>query len=173
MTSFRILDPFIGFNELACEWVADKSWTYKVNFPSPTAEGGATTALAFDGLDTYATVKLNGKVLLETDNQHLSYRSIITSHLNKEGENELEIDFASARLKALEIKKQHPDHKWLCWNGDVSRLASRKAQYHWSVDAPFRPPLHLTILQGLGLGPSFKHMWSMACCALRDICNSD
>lgn len=76
-------------------------------------------------------MKLNGKVILESDNQHIPYRVTITNDLKKEGENELEIDFASARLKALEIKDQHLDHKWLCWNGDSSRLAVRKAQYHW------------------------------------------
>jgi beta-mannosidase len=116
---------------LACEWVADKTWTYKTTFSAPATEGNVVTALAFDGLDTYAIVRLNGEVILESDNMFIPHRCIITDLVK--AENTLEIDFASARLKAREIKAAHPDHKWLCWNGDEARMASRKAQYHWCV----------------------------------------
>ena len=50
------------------------------------------------------------------------------------GENELRIVFESAEVKAKEVQKMHPGHKWLCWNGDPSRLGVRKAQYHWGWD---------------------------------------
>jgi beta-mannosidase len=129
---FRIPDPFLGFNELQAEWVADKSWTYKVKLPNVLeAREGEVHVLAFDGLDTFATVKLNGEVVLESDNMFIPHRLEVTNKLKAESGNILEIDFASARLEAIKIKEQHPDHKWVGFNGDMSRLAVRKAQYHW------------------------------------------
>lgn len=133
LTDFsRIPDPFLGFNELACEWVADKSWTYRTTLPTlPTAKEGTAHVLAFDGLDTFATVKLNGEVIHSSDNMFIPYRVNVTQKLKINADNLLEIDFDSARLRAIEIKDAHPDHKWVGFNGDMARLAVRKAQYHW------------------------------------------
>jgi beta-mannosidase len=90
--------------------------------------------LAFDGLDTFATVYLDSKPILVSDNMFLSHRVDITSELSKAEESlELEIRFESAFKKAREIKDNHPQHKWVGYNGDMSRLAVRKAQYHWYV----------------------------------------
>lgn len=133
-TLHRIPDPFLGFNELEAEWVADKTWTYKVTLPKvEAAETGTVHVLAFDGLDTFATVSLNGNVILESDNMFVPHRIDVTAELKTEENNVLEIDFASARLKAIEIRDAHPEHKWVGFNGDMSRLAVRKAQYHWSA----------------------------------------
>ena len=90
--------------------------------------------LAFDGLDTFAHVRLNGKIILETDNMFTPYRVDITHAIEAQSEHELEIEFDSALLKAREIEKQHPEHKFLCFNGDTARLAVRKAQCHWGWD---------------------------------------
>src|SRR5690606_21013906 len=88
--------------------------------------------IAFDGLDTFATVKVNGDVVLETDNMFIPERVDVTGKLKGEGEeNELEITFDSAYLRGCELVQKYSEHKWGCWNGDVSRLAVRKAQYHW------------------------------------------
>ena len=90
--------------------------------------------LAFDGLDTFAHVRLNGKLILQSDNMFLSHRVDITHTGEKQEDHELEIEFDSALLKAREIEKQHPEHKFLCFNGDTARLAVRKAQCHWGWD---------------------------------------
>jgi beta-mannosidase len=92
---------------------------------------GTVNVLAFDGLDTFATVKLNRDVVLESDNMFVSHRVDVTNLLKSGTDNVLEIDFASARLRAIEIREAHPEHTWVGFNGDMSRLAVRKAQYHW------------------------------------------
>ncbi|KAJ9655174.1 hypothetical protein H2201_008865 [Coniosporium apollinis] len=130
-----IPDPFIGFNELECEWVADQSWTYRTELPELIEpQDGSVIVLAFDGLDTFAIVKLNGEVILTSDNMFVPHRKDVTNRMRYGKENILEIDFASARLRAIEIKKAHPEHKWVGFNGDMARLAVRKAQYHWGWD---------------------------------------
>lgn len=130
----KIPDPFLGFNELKAEWVADNSWTYKTTLPetAPSQEG-TVTVLAFDGLDTFAVVKLNRETILTSDNMFIPHRVDVTKKLKAGPDNVLEIDFASAKLKAIELKEAHPEHIWVGFNGDMARLAVRKAQYHWWV----------------------------------------
>lgn len=132
-----IPDPFIGKNENDVQWIGEATWLYKTTFSSPnvtTASGsGVKTVLAFDGLDTYATVVLNGHEILKTESMFIPARVDVTAHLNNGAENQLEILFESAYLKGWELVEKHPHHQWGCWNGDNSRLAVRKAQYHWVI----------------------------------------
>jgi beta-mannosidase len=94
-------------------------------------ELGTTAVLAMDGLDTFATVKLNGETILTSDNMFISHRVDVTTALKYGEENILEMVFDSAFQKARAIKDAHPEHKWVGYNGDMARLAVRKAQYHW------------------------------------------
>ena len=130
-----IPDPFIGKNESDVQWVGEAVWGYKTSFATPAvadeARGVLKAVLAFDGLDTYATVLLNGKEILKTESMFIPERVDVTTYLKKDGDNDLEITFDSAYLRGWKTIEQHPDHKWGCWNGDNSRLAVRKAQYHW------------------------------------------
>ncbi len=125
-----IPDPFIGKNELDVQWVGEAVWAYRTTFTSPPVRDGAKAVLAFDGLDTYATVKLNGEEILKTESMFIRERVDVSKLLKEEG-NELEITFESAYLKGKKIVEEYPEHKWGCWNGDKSRLAIRKAQYHY------------------------------------------
>jgi len=95
-----------------------------------SAGKGTKHVLAFDGLDTYATVHLNGKTVLESDNMFIYHRIDVTNELQDGKENELRIDFKPALAEAQKIKAAHPEHKWVGFNGDMARLAVRKAQYH-------------------------------------------
>ncbi|EPS44499.1 hypothetical protein H072_1520 [Dactylellina haptotyla CBS 200.50] len=132
----KIPDPFFEKNELKVGWVAEKHWSYKTTFASPAnASQGKTYILAFDGLDTYATILLNGKEILKSDNMFISHRLDVSTLLSTDGsENELLIHFEPALERAKQIRDAHPDHIWKCWNGDTARLAVRKAQYHFGWD---------------------------------------
>ena len=129
----RIPDPFLGYNELECDWVGERSWTYRVQLPAISASRRERkNVLAFDGLDTFAVVKLDGATILESDNMWIPHRIDVTRELDDDDkEHTIEIDFASALLEARKIKDAHPEHKWVGYNGDMARLAVRKAQYHW------------------------------------------
>lgn len=94
-------------------------------------------ALVFDGLDTFASVTLDGQKILESDNMFLGQRVDITEALLKSSEGKqhiLEIEFECAQSRARKIRGKYPDHKWTGFNGDMARLAVRKAQYHWGWD---------------------------------------
>lgn len=112
--------------------MADKSWTYRTSLPPlGPSRHGRIHEVVFDGLDTFATVKMNGKIILKSDNMFLPHRIDISDMVRNDQNNILEIDFASALLEGRKIKDAHPEHKWVGFNGEMSRLAVRKAQYHW------------------------------------------
>ncbi|KAK3393854.1 glycoside hydrolase family 2 protein [Podospora didyma] len=160
-----IPDPFIGKNELDVQWIGEAQWVYRTTFAAADVPQGAQAILAFDGLDTYATVVLNGVTILETDNMFLPERVDATAVLKKEGDNELVITFDSAYLRGWKLVEKYPEHKWGCWNGDNSRLAVRKAQYHWGWDwgptlltcGPWRP-INLEIYEARLADLSFESL---------------
>jgi beta-mannosidase len=127
----QIPDPFVGKNEDAVQWVGEKSWTYKNTFPSPVTSDEEKAVLVFHGLDTHAAVFLNGRKILETENMFIPERVDVSKLLRSGSQNVLEIIFESTWLVGKKLVEKYPDHGWGCWNGDVSRLAVRKAQYHY------------------------------------------
>ncbi|CAG9978429.1 unnamed protein product [Clonostachys byssicola] len=130
-----IPDPFVGTNEEKVQWVGEKSWTYETRFASTEKVGSNQIDLVFAGLDTHAAVLLNGVEILKTENMFIAERVDVTSVVKGPGqENHLEIRFDSTWTIGKQLKAANPDHRWIGWNGDVSRLAVRKAQYQYGWD---------------------------------------
>src|SRR5437588_1561262 len=124
----RIPDPFVGLNEKEVQWVGECDWSYKCTFDLPAGfESAEAVTLCCDGLDTFATIWLNGTQVLVSDNMFISHRVPISSLLLS-GRNVLHILFESALRCGKEREARYGP--LLCWNGDASRLYVRKAQYH-------------------------------------------
>uniref|UniRef100_UPI0035AEE5FD glycoside hydrolase family 2 protein n=1 Tax=Promineifilum sp. TaxID=2664178 RepID=UPI0035AEE5FD len=104
----RIPDPFVGDNEKRVQWVAEANWDYRHRF---AAESDLLDQphvwLVCDGLDTLATVSLNGQTLGQTDNMFRQYRWEVTSLLGAE-DNELVITFASPVKYATAKQAERP-----------------------------------------------------------------
>jgi beta-mannosidase len=134
----KISDPFEDLNELSVRWVADQTWTYRTTFAAPKNHGKANVVinLRFEGLDTFASIYLNGNLILESDNMFVEHRVNVSEKLNSEENlwNVLEIEFDSARKKGLELVEQHKDHRFIVHQTEISRGPVRKAQYHWGWD---------------------------------------
>ena len=108
-----IPNPVIGTNENLVQWVGEKSWEYRTTFKSPTADS-RKVVLAFDGLDTYAIVKLNGRQILKTKDMFLPERVDVTDMLSNKSLNILEITFDSTYLNGKRFVEKHPNHFWGC-----------------------------------------------------------
>jgi beta-mannosidase len=94
MAAGLLADPYLDLNELRQDWVGREDWRYETVFdwhPEP----GTRVDLACDGLDTFATLELNGHRVAETANQNRRYRFDVTDFLVA-GENRLAITFRSA-----------------------------------------------------------------------------
>jgi beta-mannosidase len=90
-----IPDPYLDDNESALAWIGLVDWTYELRFDATAEELAADRLeLAFDGLDTVATVSLNGEMLTEVANQHRRYRIDVTGLVQASG-NHLVVAFRS------------------------------------------------------------------------------
>ena len=93
----QIPDPFWGTNELDLQWIEERAWEYRTTFTvSAALRQEDVVELCADGLDTLATVTLNGKVVARTDNMFVGHRWSVKKLL-RPGKNELVIHFASAQ----------------------------------------------------------------------------
>ncbi|KAL8926932.1 MAG: hypothetical protein Q9172_001593 [Xanthocarpia lactea] len=114
-----IPNPSIGKNEEQVQWVGEQSWAYKTTFNSPSLSQDQKAVIAFDGLDTHATVSLNGNEVLKTKDMFIPERLDVTNHLKLLAENELEIVFESSYLIGKRLVESDPGHKYGCWNADL------------------------------------------------------
>ena len=65
----HIPDPFAGDNELQVQWVADRDWEYRISFQiDPELLAEEHIVLVCDGLDTLASLGLDGQMLGDADN---------------------------------------------------------------------------------------------------------
>ncbi|MFH9817557.1 glycoside hydrolase family 2 protein [Streptomyces sp. NPDC017230] len=101
LTAGLIPDPFLGVNEPEVAWVGQRAWTYvrDVAATDTAEEGHERTDLVFDGLDTAATVTLDGRELGRTRNMHRHHRFDVTGHHGL-----LKVDFASAYDEAASVR---------------------------------------------------------------------
>ncbi|WP_460491147.1 glycoside hydrolase family 2 protein [Dactylosporangium cerinum] len=96
-----IPDPYLDANELELAWIGRTPWVYETTFDA--ALTGDRVELVADGLDTVATVTLNGIELGRTANMHRSYRFDVREALRPTG-NHLEVRFDSAYDYALAVR---------------------------------------------------------------------
>ncbi len=55
----------IGENEADLQWIHGKTWVYSTTFEASPVGDEERVDLVFEGLDTFATVKLNGEEILQ------------------------------------------------------------------------------------------------------------
>ncbi|GAA1824517.1 glycoside hydrolase family 2 protein [Agromyces salentinus] len=95
-------DPDVALRERDQMWIGHSRWSYSRSFEWRPADG--VTELVADGLDTVATVMLNGEVVATTDDQHIRHRWDVRRHL-VEGTNRIEVVFESAWAAAAERER--------------------------------------------------------------------
>ncbi len=90
-----IPDPFVGDNEKKVQWVAESDWEYRRVFTAPANLMQKDKIwLVCDGLDTLASLTMNGHQIGRAENMFRQYRWDVKSYLAG-GENELMILFDS------------------------------------------------------------------------------
>lgn len=128
-------DPFINMNELNVRWVPERTWKYRTPVARPSTTAGERIDLVFKGLDTLATVRLNGAQILQAENMFVEYRVDVTEKLHQSDDNLLEIEFSSALRRGRELVSEHAhEHRFIAHQTENGRLPIRKAQYHWGWD---------------------------------------
>ncbi|WP_426263279.1 beta-mannosidase [Sphingomonas sp. PWP1-2] len=151
----RVPDPFLATNEAAIQWVGRTDWQYRHTLvATPALLARDHLDLVFDGLDTFATVTINGQAVLSADNAHRRWRIDAKRYL-KPGANTILITIA-APIRALApvvlaAKRSLPGEYDSAFADDPGgRQTSpyiRKPKYHYGWDwgpriitiGPWRP----------------------------------
>ncbi|HME53915.1 MAG TPA: glycoside hydrolase family 2 protein [Candidatus Lokiarchaeia archaeon] len=95
-------DPFYGVNEQSSQWVHETDWTMTLEFEAPEEIlEKKFKILKFHGIDTFATISLNGEAIGTVDNMHREWELDVENALH-EGTNLLRIDFQSPTRVAMD-----------------------------------------------------------------------
>ena len=126
----RLAPPFYNMNVETCQWVEGQEWWYRMTFEAPSGKDDteARYLLTFDGLDTLATVYLNGVEIGRHRNMFIAATSDVTEHLRVGERNTLAVRFEPvvASVREREIEGQ--------WGRNPERAWVRKAQYNFGWD---------------------------------------
>lgn len=125
----KISDPFLGCNNVNLGWVDETDWEYQLKFNvDEYTFKNRHVDLVFEGLDTYADVYINEKLVLNADNMFRKW-VINCEKLLIPGENSIRIVFKSAlnqvKQKSKEIPYTLPGGEW---------AFVRKSPYHFGWD---------------------------------------
>jgi len=128
----RLSPPFYNMNVEACQWVEHQEWWYRTTFEASWAEDAAGTRylLAFDGLDTFATIYLNGVEIGSHQNMFTAATFDVTGHLRRGERNTVALRFDP--VEATIGDRQWIDDEWRLDNS--ARVWVRKAQCNFSWD---------------------------------------
>ena len=126
-----IPDPFYRDNEAKLQWIENADWEYRTTVQvTPALLAQKNVDLVFEGLDAYAKVYLNDKLILTADNMFREWRVNVKADL-KAGANSLRIVFPSPIKTANEIAANDP---WQSKTRVESKTYVRKAAYEYGWD---------------------------------------
>ena len=104
----RIADPYAGCNELDAQWVGREDWRYSRTFAiSRDWLAMPSVFLHCGSLDTFAQIRINGRLAGVTENQFVRYRFEVRPFL-RAGVNRIDILFRSAENKARALARKLP-----------------------------------------------------------------
>lgn len=127
----KIPDPFYRLNESAVQWIESQQWQYRREFQVPRhLLKKHKLELVAAGLDTYATIYVNGEHAGTTSNMFIGHRFDLT-HLLRTGKNRIEIRLDSPEIRSNRLEQKHGR---LNVSHGHSRVYVRKAQYSFGWD---------------------------------------
>jgi beta-mannosidase len=127
-----IPDPFFGENNDQVQWVAGKAWTFERSFQLPDQiYEKRHVELVCHGLDTLATIEVNGRTAGSSNNMFRRWGFDLKGHLRK-GTNQLRIHFDP--LTAYVEKERTAYQQKYGTNLPNPRSWVRKGPYMWGWD---------------------------------------
>lgn len=131
MSNGVIPDPFYGVNEASVKWVEDVEWWYRKEFEAPKEIlAKEVVELVFEGLDTFATIWVNGVKLGETCNMFTPWIFDVKKVL-KQGVNVVAVRFKPPRIVAGKLEEKYGVLRSSYYS---ARPYVRKAQYSFGWD---------------------------------------
>jgi len=98
-------------NEATQQWIDAEEWVYRRTFTVDETFLASPVELVCDGLDTLASVSINGRPALEANNMFRTWRRSVEELLIT-GENTIEVTFHSTLPLLAEGQKLRPLREW-------------------------------------------------------------
>ena len=128
---FGIVVAADRMNEAAVQWIDSVEWHYRRSFGIPRRLlKTCRLELVAEGLDTYATIMVNGKRIGAAANMFIGHRFDVTRHL-RAGGNRIDIIFDAPEIRASRLEKKYGR---LAVSHSHERVYVRKAQYSFGWD---------------------------------------
>ena len=122
--------PYEGIVENELLWISDHPWTFTLDFDVDyKVLKKEVVELVFEGIDTYAEVRLNGEKLFDANNQFRIWKQDVKPLL-KPKDNHLEVLFARYDSTQLALYEQHQPR--LPEKYAVSRKAPYQHGWDWA-----------------------------------------
>ncbi len=122
--------PYLGTVEETLLWISDHPWTYATHFNvDQNMLEKDVVELVFEGIDTYASVTLNGQKLFDADNQFRIWRTDVKPLL-KDQDNLLVLDFP--RYDSLQLALYNDHQPRLPEKYAVTRKAPYQHGWDWA-----------------------------------------
>lgn len=125
--------PFQGRSEDAAAWVRDREWWWRTTFDAPAVGSDEMADLVFEGLDTFASIYLDGTLIGRASNMFRRHVLDIGARLTPGARHDLALCFdppgRAVPAGSLPV--------WRAFNDRVSRSRRnlmRKAQFGWGWD---------------------------------------
>ena len=132
----KLPDPYFRLAEDSIQWVGERDWTYQCTFSLTTEQlQRPSIHLLFEGLDTYASVYLNGTRILEAENMFVGHEVDVRRWVK--ASNTLEVRFSSPLQAALPLYDAAGGINYPADNDHAEKHLSvftRKAPYHYGWD---------------------------------------
>jgi beta-mannosidase len=169
MDAGRIKDPLLGLNSFDCRWTEDRSWWFRRRFATqPEWLSSDAVELELNGLDSNATIFLNGAYLGDHKNAFYPFVTDVKKHLSRDGENTLLVrltagveDVTQEQLQTLGVPVGTEAGNGRPERGDSRRAYVRKPQYTFGWD--WSPRAATTAIAG----DVKVRAWDVAC--IRDV----
>ncbi|MCL5995736.1 MAG: glycoside hydrolase family 2 protein [Chloroflexi bacterium] len=108
----KIPNPYYRDNEHALQWIGEVDWVYSRNITVPASLlKHEKVLLRCEGLDTFATITLNGAEVARTNNMFRTWEFDV-KHLLKPGRNTIEVRFDSTIPYIMQKQSERYLHGW-------------------------------------------------------------
>ncbi|NGY03256.1 beta-mannosidase [Solimonas terrae] len=129
----RLPHPYADGGEAQCAWVRDREWWWRTSFETAAVGAGERLQLCFEGLDTYATIWLDGVEIARSDNMFVPVTIDMKAHARADGVHVLLLRFDPPALRVAD--REPPSWPIASEATRASKRAlHRKAQYGWGWD---------------------------------------
>ncbi|KJE94140.1 mannosidase [Capsaspora owczarzaki ATCC 30864] len=140
-----ISDPYYRFNEAAYRWIAMDTWTYSKSFAMTAVTLQEKQYwLTLEGVDTVASIMINGKTIASVQSQHLRHGIAVDRGVFVLGSNQIKIAISSAVNYASQQSQAYPyvvpDSGQLGSFPHANFIRKAQSDFGWDWGPAFAPP---------------------------------